>query len=233
MHAECSTVAMLTELPRVVADKPDRPDLGELAVHMGELTRRIAMDPDAWTPERVAQMLGFFDSQASGWSERDRPERHDALRDGLARGGPFPDGVCLEVGAGTGNVTVDLRVVFDRVVSVDLSRAMLLLAPQGTPRVQADASVLPVRSGSVAVIALVNMFLFPNEIARVLREDGVVLWVSTNGDATPIYLPPVDVLEALPGGWNGISAPAGWGTWLTASRVTMPTGAGRMPSSSR
>ena len=124
---------MLTELPRVIAAKPDRPDLGEIAVHMGELTRRIAMDPDAWTPERVAQMLGFFDSQASGWSERDRPERHDALRDGLDRGGPFPDGVCLEVGAGTGNVTGDLQALFDRVVSIDLSRAMLLLAPPGAP----------------------------------------------------------------------------------------------------
>ncbi len=224
---------MLTELPRVIAAKPDRPDLGEIAVHMGELTRRIAMDPDAWTPERVAQMLGFFDSQASGWSERDRPERHDALRDGLDRGGPFPDGVCLEVGAGTGNVTGDLQALFDRVVSIDLSRAMLLLAPPGAPRIQADASVLPVRSGSVAVIALVNMFLFPNEIARVLQEDGVVVWVSTNGDATPIYLPPDDVLKALPGEWNGTSAQAGWGTWLTASRLTSPAGAGRSPSSSR
>jgi len=160
--------------------------------------------------------------QASGWSERDRPERHDALRDGLARGGPFPDGVCLEVGAGTGNVTGDLEALFDRVVSIDLSRAMLLSAPTGAPQIQADASVLPVPSGSVAVIALVNMFLFPDEVARVLQADGVLLWISTNGDATPIYLSPVDVLDALPAGWTGVSAQAGWGTWLTARRVAAP-----------
>jgi SAM-dependent methyltransferase len=213
---------MLTELPRAIAGKPDRPDLGQLAVHMAELTRQIAMEPDAWTPERVSQMMGFFDVQASGWSERDRPERHDALRDGLARGGPFPDGVCLEVGAGTGNVTGDLEALFDRVVSIDLSRAMLLSAPTGAPQIQADASVLPVPSGSVAVIALVNMFLFPDEVARVLQADGVLLWVSTNGDATPIYLSPVDVLDALPAGWTGVSAQAGWGTWLTARRVAAP-----------
>jgi SAM-dependent methyltransferase len=210
---------MLTELPRVTANKPDRPDLGDLAVHMGELTRQIAMEPDAWTPERVSQMIGFFDSLASEWSERDRPERHDALGDGLARGGPFPDGVCLEVGAGTGSMTGDLQALFDHVVSIDLSRAMLSLASPGTPRIQADASLLPVRSGSVAVIALINMFLFPDEMARVLKADGVVLWVSTNGDATPIYLPAGDVLNALPGVWSGVSAQAGWGTWLTARRL--------------
>lgn len=211
---------MLTELPRVIADKSNRPDLGDLAAHMRELTNQIAMDRDAWTPERVSQMMGFFDSQASTWPERDRPERHDALADALARGGPFPDGVCLEVGAGTGNMTDDLQTAFDAVVSIDLSRAMLSLVSLRNRQIQADASFLPVRSGSVAVVVLINMFLFPNEVARVLKADGMVLWVSTNGDATPIYLPPADVLKALPGGWRGISAHAGWGTWATGRRET-------------
>ena len=53
----------------------------------------------------------------------------------------------------------------------------------------------------------------------VLGADGVLLWVSTNGDQTPIYLPPADVLSALPGRWEGVTAEAGWGTWLTARRV--------------
>ncbi len=224
---------MLTELPRVIADRPDRPDLGDLAVHMRELTRQIAMDPDAWTPERVSQMIGFFDSLASAWSERDRPERHDALADALTRGGPFPDGVCMEVGAGTGSMTGDLQALFDSVVSIDLSRAMLSLASPRSPQIQADAALLPLRSGSVAVIALINMFLFPDEVARVLKADGVVLWVSTNGDATPIYLPPADVMKALPGGWSGMSAQAGWGTWLTARRETTTASAVPARSSSR
>jgi ubiquinone/menaquinone biosynthesis C-methylase UbiE len=210
---------MLTELPRVIPYRPDRPDLGDIAAHMRELTRQIAMDADAWTPERVAQMMGFFDSLASTWAERDRPERHEAVRDALARGGPFPSGVCLEVGAGTGNVTDDLDAVLESVVSIDLSREMLSLASSRSRQIQADASVLPARSGSVATVALINMFLFPDEVARVLQPDGVVLWVSTSGDATPIYLPPADVLHALPGEWNGSSAPAGWGTWLTARRA--------------
>jgi SAM-dependent methyltransferase len=224
---------MLTELPRVIADKPERPDLGDVAVFMRELTREIAMDADAWTPERATQMIGLFDSLASAWPERDRPERHDALGDALARGGPFPDGLCLEVGAGTGNATGDLQAVLHVVVSIDLSRAMLLLASPRSRQIEADASLLPVGAGSVAVVALINMFLFPAEVARVLKADGVVLWVSTNGDATPISLSPADVLEALPGTWHGISAQAGWGTWLTARRETTTASAVPTRPSSR
>ena len=208
----------LTELARVVPDEPGRPDMGDVATYMRGLTQQIATDATAWTPELAQQISAFFDALASSWPDRDTPERHVALQDALARGGPFPRGFCLEVGAGTGNATGDLRAAFDTVVSLDLSKEMVSLAAREGLRAQADASVLPVRSGSVSVVALVNMFLFPAEVARVLTDEGVVLWVSTNGDATPIYLSPAEVLEALPGAWHGTSAQAGWGTWLTARR---------------
>jgi ubiquinone/menaquinone biosynthesis C-methylase UbiE len=191
---------------------------------MRALTLEIAMDPDTWTPERAAEMTGWFDSMASGWSERDRPERHEALADALARGGALPKGVCLEVGAGTGNATGDLRAAFEVVVSIDLAWAMLALASLRGRQIQADASVLPIRTRSVDVVALVNVFLFPAEVARVLSDDGVLLWVSTNGDATPIYLSPAEVLQALPGPWHGITSQAGWGTWLVARCETRSTG---------
>ena len=87
-------------------------------------------------------------------------------------------------------------------------------------QIQADAAALPLRTGSAAVVALINMFLFPAEVARVLVDDGVLLWVSTNGEQTPIYLPPAEVLNALPGTWQGTTSEAGWGTWLTARRTT-------------
>jgi SAM-dependent methyltransferase len=185
---------------------------------MRELTRSIAFEGGAWTPERAAQISSFFDSMATGWRDRDRPERHDALEDALARGGPFPRGWCVEVGSGTGNATDDLRRSFRDVVSFELSLEMLRQAAPDGRQMQADAAALPLRTGSVAVVALINMFLFRAEMARVLRDDGVVLWVSTNGDETPIYLPPADALRALPGTWDGTTAEAGWGTWLTARR---------------
>jgi ubiquinone/menaquinone biosynthesis C-methylase UbiE len=186
---------------------------------MQDLTRTIAFDGGAWTAERKQQVAALFDSLAPGWKQRDAAARHDALGDALARGGPFPSGWCLEVGSGTGNATADLRAVFGEVVSFDLSLEMLRLADAGAPRVASDASALPVRAGTASVVALVNMFLFPVEMTRALADDGVLLWVSTNGDETPIYLPPRDVVSALPGEWHAVTAQAGWGTWLTARRA--------------
>jgi ubiquinone/menaquinone biosynthesis C-methylase UbiE len=177
------------------------------------------MGGGVWTPERRAQIGSMFDSLASGWRDRDAPQRHDALVDALARGGPFPSGWCAEVGSGTGNATADLEQAFGDVVSLDLSGEMLRLSSSRRRQIQSDASALPLRTGSAAVVALINMFLFPAEVSRILADDGVLLWVSTNGDQTPIYLPPSDVLSALPGTWNGVSAQAGWGTWVTARRV--------------
>jgi hypothetical protein len=209
----------LIELLRVVPERPDRPEMPDLARAMQELTHDIAFDADAWTADRKAQVAGLFDAMAGGWRDRDRPERHDALADALARGGPFPSGWCVEVGSGTGNSTPDLRAAFDDVVSLDLSLEMLRHASLPDRRLQSDAAALPIWAGSASVVALVNMFLFPAEVARVLADDGVLVWVSTNGDGTPIYLPPADVVRALPGEWEGVTAAAGWGVWCTARRA--------------
>jgi Methyltransferase domain len=118
----------MVELPRAIPDQPGRPVWGEAARPMRELTRAISLDRDAWTPERRAQITSLFDSSASGWRDRDVPERHDALVDALTRGGPFPGGWCVEVGSGTGNATADLQQAFRDVVSLDLSREMLRFA---------------------------------------------------------------------------------------------------------
>lgn len=209
----------MVELPRVIPDQPGRPAWGDAARPMRALTRAISMDRAAWTPERLAQITAFFDSLASGWRDRDVPERHDALVDALARGGRFPSGWCVEVGSGTGNATADLEQAFHDVVSLDLSREMLRLASFRGRQIQSDASALPLRTGSASVVALINMFLFPSEVSRILAADGVLLWVSTNGEETPIYLPPADVLRALPGTWEGITSDAGWGSWLAARRA--------------
>src|SRR6266540_3545951 len=130
----------MVELPRVIPDQPGRPEWGDAARPMRELTRSIAIDPDAWTPGRAAQIASLFDSLASGWRERDVPERHEALVDALARGGSFPSGWCAEVGSGTGNATADLRAAFHDVVSVELSREMLRLSSVKGRQIQADAA---------------------------------------------------------------------------------------------
>jgi SAM-dependent methyltransferase len=210
----------LTVLPTTVRVDTPRPDVGGGPAHpMRVITRETAFGNGPWTPERAAKVSALFDSMAPSWTGRDGPDRHASLHDALARGGPFASGACLEVGSGTGEATSILRAQFDDVIALDLSREMLRYAPADSPRVQADSSALPVADHAAAVVALINMLLFPAEVDRVLAPTGALLWVNTLGDATPIHLPAADVLDALPGTWHGVTAEAGWGTWLVARRA--------------
>src|SRR5262249_29226538 len=139
--------------------------------------------------------------------------------EGRARGGPCPRGWWVEGGSGTGNTTADLQQAFHDLVSLDLSREMLRLAAFRGPQIQSDASALPFRARSVTVIALINMFLFPTEVSRVLADDVLVLRVSTDVEHALIYLAPADVSPALPGTWYAIALKAGWGPWPTTRRA--------------
>jgi len=52
----------VVELPRVIPIQPGRPEWGDAARPIRALTRAIAMERDAWTPERAAQISSLFDS---------------------------------------------------------------------------------------------------------------------------------------------------------------------------
>lgn len=182
------------------------------------LTRAIAFG-EAWTAAHADRMSTLFDDLASSWSEDHvDPVKAAPVNDVLERGDVPLRGSWLEVGSGTG---AGARVLADRVASLvctDLSAEMIRHAPAFVPRMQSDASRLPFGSDAFDAVLLINMLLFPREIDRVLRRDGVVVWVNTLGDQTPIHLPAADVLEALPGQWTGTTARAGTGFWLVARR---------------
>jgi SAM-dependent methyltransferase len=183
------------------------------------VTRQVAFEPDAWTPERAAEVGALFDELAAGWNSRHGVGRQTSLVDALARG-QLPGGRCLEVGSGTGLATVEIAPHFDEVVAVDLSYGMLALADGArAARVQADAARLPVPDDAFDVVALQNALLFPVEMDRVLRRDGALVWVNTLGPDTPIYLPADDVAAALPGEWSGVASEAGEGTWCVLRRA--------------
>jgi SAM-dependent methyltransferase len=212
---------VLTRLPIVVPAEPDRPELAGPDHPIRQVTRQIAFEPGGWTAERRQKVAELFDGLAPDWHERDVAIRHDALLDALDRGGPFdPAAPCLELGSGIGAFTPDLRARFDHVVAADLSFEMLRRADDaGAPRALADSAALPLANAAAGTVVLVNMFLFPAEIDRVLRPDGVLVWVSVLGDRTPIYLSAEDVEAALPGDWEGTAAEAGWGTWAVFRRA--------------
>jgi SAM-dependent methyltransferase len=210
---------VLRHLPTVVPAEPGRPHLAGPDHPIRKVTHQIAFEPGAWTDERRSKVAALFDELAPDWHAIEVANRRDAVVDALDRGGPFPTGPCLELGSGIGAFTADVLGRFDTVIAADLSMEMLRRAPaDAAPRVLADGSALPFPDGSIAAAVLVNMFLFPAEIDRVLAPDGVLVWVSSLGDTTPIHLSAESVEEALPGEWDGVAAEAGWGTWSVFRR---------------
>jgi SAM-dependent methyltransferase len=190
------------------------------------LTRAVAAGK-RWSPANAAKMAELFDGLAPDWSERHvDPTKAAPIVDALDRGMVPLDGLWLELGSGTG---AGSRVLHDRVralVTAELSAEMLRRAPaELASRLRADASAAPIRSDAVDAVLLVNMLLFPDEVDRVLRPDGTLVWVNTLGDQTPIHLSATDVIAAMPGTWHGTTARAGTGFWLVARRD--PAGASR------
>jgi SAM-dependent methyltransferase len=138
------------------------------------------------------QAAGFYD-QSRGLPADTAAAQTALLAAQVTRlGGPV-----LEVGVGTGRVAVPLAAALTRagarVVGLDLSGPMLAeLAAKGSgvPAVRADATVLPVRTGSAAaVIACHVLHLIPawqqavGEIIRVLAPGGVLLAARGRGSS--------------------------------------------------
>jgi SAM-dependent methyltransferase len=105
------------------------------------------------------------------------------LRDLLGPG----QGVCLEVGCGTGVHAATVRELGWTPVGVDISSRMLSYARDRLPTARADATRLPIRDASLpAVIAMMvhtDMPAYPDvlrEAARVLRPGGVFVHVGVH-----------------------------------------------------
>ena len=209
---------------------PDPAELvgeGNDAHPMRQVTRQVAFEPGGWTPERAAKVAALFDGLAPEWHTRIRPGEMVSLTDALERGGvdaavaASGPGLVVELGSGTGFGTPYLCERYGRVVAVDLSLEMLRHAGAGAPRVQADAARLPLGDRTVAALVLVNTLLFPAEVERVVAPGGVVVWVNSLAERTPIHLPADDVARALPGRWDGVGSRAGGGSWCVLRRCRL------------
>lgn len=213
----------ITELPPVEIAGHRASGLGDERHPMRVMTRRAAgLEGPAWDDSARAQVAALFDELASEWHTRTSPERDAVVADALDRGladRPGGGDVCVELGAGIGAYTPRLAGRWRTVLATDIAIEMLELAPADVGhRVLADGARLPLADGAVDAVVLINAFLFPREIDRVLARDGVVVWVNSSGTQTPIHLPADDVVAALPGTWEGVSSAAGAGTWCVLSR---------------
>lgn len=183
------------------------------------LSRRVAFE-DCWTAEMRDEFTRTFDALAPTWPLDDFPGIAVPLGDALDRGlgsVPWPlndASVLVDLGGGNGRAAGIMRDRFPATVVVDLSAEMLRCMPDGTaPCIQADASCLPFADGGVDVLVAVNMFLFPSEAERVISASGALVWISSWGPATPIYLSADEVDRAMPGEWSGVKSHAGGASW--------------------
>ncbi|GAB3149981.1 class I SAM-dependent methyltransferase [Micromonospora sonneratiae] len=97
------------------------------------------------------------------------------------------DGVCLEIGCGTGAYAGQVRELGWTPVGMDLSAGMLRHARGRLPTVRADVSQLPARTSSISTAIAVMVHtdipdypLVLGEVARVLRPGGVFVHVGVH-----------------------------------------------------
>ncbi len=187
---------------------------------MRNVTHQVAFEA-GWSSGRARKVAELFDSMASEWdASHSDPVRVAPVSDAIRRGELQLEGRWLELGAGTGAGTRLFAPAVKSLVGLDLSLAMLQGAPKRVaPLVQGDSSGLPFNDDTFDGILMVNMLLFPDEVDRVLRSKGQIVWVNTMGDRTPIHLSPEDLLTALPGEWAATWANSGTGFWAVACRV--------------
>jgi malonyl-CoA O-methyltransferase len=164
------------------------------------LSLAIARVPALW-PLLRGPTRRFWERSAGSWDERIRPDRSEHLAalaaacDGLERD---PEAI-LELGTGTGAGAQMLARRFPaaRVLALDISPAMIEAARAKLPvelaaRVDfdiADAASIPPDDGSLDLVAQLNVPVYLDEVARVLRPGGYLIVASSLGPATPYHTP--------------------------------------------
>lgn len=216
-------------LPPIAIAGHEATSTGNAEHPMRRVTRRAAgLEPGGWDAQTLRTVTDYFNSLAGEWHTRDTPERRRVVQDAVDRGLPRVRGtdqppvlaVGLELGSGTGIYSEILGGCASTLICVDVAEDMLRLAPHSPGlRTLADSERLPFPDASVDLVALVNMFLFPGEVSRVLRSGGLLLWVNVSGAETPIHLSTAEVVESLGFPVEGVESSAGVGTWCALRRV--------------
>jgi SAM-dependent methyltransferase len=209
---------------------PTRPPL-RVRVIAKTATYLIAKVPALW-PLLRGPTRRFWDRTAPVWDARtgaDAPERVETIAAACERLPGEPQRI-LELGTGTGAGARMLARRFPaaRVSAVDLSAEMVDAAREKAGEVAeriefavADAASLPFDDGSFDLVVQLNVPLYAEEIARVLRPGGHVIVASSLGAATPYYTPERLLRRRLTRAGIGdvATGAAGRGTFVIAQRA--------------
>lgn len=179
---------------------------------------RVLTDPDdeaSW--DSLADAYDEMSDIWTDWAEGEH-EYLDPVKVGLEYAKPAE--LVLEVACGTGQATVLLDAYTRTVLATDVNLSMLADAPTlpNTRYVVADVRRLPARTGSVPLLVGLNGIPHIGEFTRVLAPDGQLLWCTSFGAGTPLYVPPEQLLELFGPSFRGEAGRAGHGEWLLLSR---------------
>jgi hypothetical protein len=194
------------------------PDL-HAATHASRTAlERVLTDPDAQAA--WAFLAATYAEMAAEWQDWvvTQPWYDAPVRDGLRHAKPAA--WAFEVSCGTGEATAAIAGQTGRVVATDANLAMLRRAPRrlGVEYVRSDVRALPLRDASVPLLVGLNGVPHIKEFTRVIADGGQLLWCSSYGAGTPLYVEPERLLQLFGPGWTGQAGRAGHGDWLLLSR---------------
>ena len=162
---------------------------------------------------------------APTWDSHIRPDHLAPLEEALEHLGRVR--VALDLGTGTGVAARFLARRFPEavVVGLDLSEAMVRrAADHRSPRpirfLVGDAAALPFPDGALDLVTGVNVFVFRDELTRVLALGGAFALEYSSAETTPIYVP-LEVIErqlARSGLYAIETGRSGRGIWLLAAK---------------
>lgn len=195
------------------------------------LSLAIARAPWLW-PLLRRPTQRFWERSARHWDERIRPDREEHLAPLTAacdRIDGTPQSI-LELGTGTGAGALMLARRFPaaQVRAADISTAMIDTARAKVPaaladRIEfgvADAASLPYDDQAFDLVVQLNVPVYLDEAARVLRPGGHLIVASSLGPNTPYYTP--DAVLARGAARRGLeqvaTGSAGGGTYFLARR---------------
>ena len=201
-------------VPRVLP-----PDLGA-RTHTSRLAlERVLADPRYETGwDHLALIYGEMADEWDEWVAT-QPHYLDPVIAGLTHASPAE--VAVEVACGSGQATELLRRHADAVLALDINVAMLRDAPalSGASYVVGDVRHLPVRDRSVPLLLGLNAVPYLPEFRRVIAVGGQLLWCSSFGDETPLYVAPDRLAYLLGPGWECLAGLAGHGDWALVTRL--------------
>jgi SAM-dependent methyltransferase len=172
-------------------------------------------DVQAWD-----ELAEIYDTQAPEWTDwaLSQPWYNAPVRAGLAHARAAA--WAFEVGCGTGQATAPLTGFTPRIIATDANQSMIGRAPRlpEARYVVCDVRALPLADGTVPLLVGLNAIPHIAEFERVIAADGQLLWCTSFGAGTPLYVEPERLLALFGPGWRGEAGRAGHGDWLLLSR---------------